>query len=122
MPNHRLDSGQRDLIKYAVLTNTSIVDLRHNLIDDYDRPVFDFPFFFTAKYLNRVALSITKRVLDKFRRNYPNSKFKYLPLTMGYSVYHFYHQAPKSTIRFKDIIINLHPSQFYPPPQDNSDN
>lgn len=120
MPNHRLDSCQRDLIKYAVLTNTSIVDLRQNLVDDYDRPVFDFPFFFTTKYLNRVALSNTKRTLDKFRRN-PNGKSKYLPLATGYSVYHFYHQAPKSTIRFKDISRQLHLSQFCPPPQGNSD-
>ena len=69
-----------------------------------------------------MALSNTKRALDKFQRKYPKGKSKYLPLAMGYSIYHFYHQVPKPTKHFKDISRDLHLSQFYSPPQDNPDN
>ena len=121
--NPSFDSHRRDLIKYAALTNTSILDLRNNLADSYDNPVFDFPVFCSTKYLNRVALSNAKRVLDTFRRSHNNgkSKSKYQPLATGYSVYHYFHQAPQSNVRFKDVSRDLYLSQFYPPPPDNSE-
>lgn len=113
-PKPRLNAHQLDIIKYAAVTDTSIIDLRNNLVDECNRSVFDYPVVFNTTYLNRVALSNTRRALDKFRRN-PNGKSKYRPLPLGYSVYHTYYSARGSTTRFPDINIGLYESQFCQP-------
>ena len=114
LPKLCLNEHQLDVIKYATVTDTSIVDLRNNLIDECNRSVFDYPVIFNTTYLNKVALTNTRRALDKFRRN-PNSKSKYCPLALGYSVYHTYYPARGSTTRFPDINIGLYKSQFCQP-------
>ena len=119
LPRPRLNAHQLDVIKYAAVTDTSIVDLRNNLVNECDRSVFDYPVVFNTKYLNKVSLTNTRRALDKFRRN-PNGKSKYRPLPVGYSLYHTYYPAPGSTIRFPDISRGLYQSQFCRPEDDSN--
>jgi hypothetical protein len=86
----RLTAEQFDLIKYAVLSNTTVSRLKGSLIDHYDQPVFGT---ISTKYLNRVAIRNTRKALASFELN-PQGKAKYQPLPSGYSVYHHFQCSP----------------------------
>ena len=81
-----LTAEQLNLIKYAVLVNSTVSRLKGSLVDHYDQPVFGTIY---TKYLNRVAVTNIRKALASFQLN-PKGKSKYQPLPQGYSVYrHF---------------------------------
>ncbi len=107
----RLTLEQLDLIKYAVLANTTVGQLRGSLIDLYDQPVFGQ---ISTKYLNRVAVRNVRKALAAFQLN-PKGKSKYRPLPWGYCVYHWFWSSPCAKILFKELTLEQYDSQFHPP-------
>ena len=107
----RLTAEQLDLIKFAVLSNTTVSILKGSLIDHYDQPVFGT---ITNKYLNRFAIRNTRKALASFQLN-PQSKSMYHPLPLGYSVYHHFRRSPCPKIVFKELSCKQYVSQFHPP-------
>ena len=69
----RLTAEQSDLIKYAILVNATVSQLKSSLVDHYDQQVFGT---ITTKYLNRVAVTNIRKALASFQLN-PHGKSKY---------------------------------------------
>ncbi len=107
----RLTAEQSDLIKYAILVNATVSQLKGSLVDHYDQPVFGT---ITTKYLNRVAVTNIRKALASFQLN-PNGKSKYRPLPQGYSVYHHFRRSPSPKFVFKELTRKQYDSQFHPP-------
>ena len=106
-----LTAQQLDLIKYAVLTNTTVATLRSSLVDLYEQPVFG-PI--STKYLNRVAIRNVRKALASFQLN-PKGKSKYQHLPQGYCVYHQFRHLPLPKFIYKELTLKQYESQFYPP-------
>ncbi len=107
----RLTAEQIDVIKYAILANATITQLKSSLVDHYDQPVFGE---ISTKYLNRIVVTNIRKSLAFYQLN-PTGKSKYRPLPQGYSVYHNFRRSRSPKFIFKELTPKQHDSQFHPP-------
>lgn len=75
-----LNDHQLKVCQYSLLTGFGIADIRHNLVDLYNKPVFDG---IPTSYLNRTVITNQRTALRSFQKNYGGKcKSKYISLLL----------------------------------------
>jgi hypothetical protein len=110
-----LNDHQLKVCKYSLLTGIGIADIRHNLVDLYNKPVFDG---IPTSYLNRTIITNQRTALRSFQKNYGGKcKSKYQPLAANYQPYPDFRPTEGSDRYYPPLTQEQHQSQFVPPVQ-----
>jgi hypothetical protein len=116
---YAINQHQFNVCKYAMLTGTGIAEMRHNLVDAYNRPIFEG---IPTSYLNRTTISNLKIALRSYQKNYQKNhnggKSKYKPLPEKYSVYPDFRPTEGTGTYYPPLTPEQYQSQFVPPIQD----
>jgi hypothetical protein len=116
---YAINQHQFNVCKYAMLTGTGIAEIRHNLVDAYNRPIFEG---IPTSYLNRTTITNLKTAFRSYQTNYQKNngggKSQYKPLPEDFSVYPDFRPTEGTRTYYPPLTPEQYQSQFVPPVQD----